>query len=272
MLRLVVDGAAVQCERYPPSAGEGGEAGPSSGPSLLFLHEGLGSLTQWQDFPADLCARTDRVGWAWARAGHGRSQPLPRPRGADFLHREAVVVLPELVARLGVDRPVLVGHSDGASIALIAAGLSPGAYRSIVLIAPHVFLEDCTRDAIAALGRRYRERGLGPRLARHHDDAEGLFWSWHDAWLSPAFADWDLTELLSGIDVPVLVVQGRDNEYGTMAQLDAIEAGVNATVLRLEVDGCGHAPHLEAREVTLAAVEAFLEAPGQADKVDERRG
>lgn len=271
MLRLQVDGAAVQCAWYPfppPSDADGeldpaGHRGTQPAPaSLLFLHEGLGSLTQWQGFPAEVCRRSGRSGWAWARAGHGRSQPLPRPRDETFLHREATRTVPELVARLGLDRPVLVGHSDGASIALIAAANAPGAYRSLVLMAPHVFLEPCTREGIAAVGRRYRDGELGRRLARHHDDADRLFWSWHDVWLSPAFAGWDLTGLLAAIDVPVLLVQGHDDEYGTMAQLDAIEAAVCGPVERLELEGCGHSPHLEAREATSAAIVAFLERHG----------
>ena len=206
MLRLQVDGAAVQCAWYPvpppvhadvdPDPATYGGVRPASS-SLVFLHEGLGSLTQWQGFPAEVCARSGRSGWAWARAGHGRSQPLPRPRDATFLHREATRVVPELVTRLGLDRPVLVGHSDGASIALIAAAQAPGSYRGLVLMAPHVFLESCTREGIAAVGRRYRDGDLGRRLARHHDHPDRLFWSWHDVWLSEAFAGWDLTGLLA---------------------------------------------------------------------------
>lgn len=251
MLRLVVDDAALEIERYPGSA--------AGGAPLVFLHEGLGSLTQWQGVPAELCHRTGRAGLAYARAGHGRSQPSGRPRLVDYMHHEARVVLPALLERFDdVDRPVLVGHSDGASIALIAAAERPDAYKALVLLAPHVIVEDCTVAGIAAAGEAFERDGLRPRLARHHDDIDTLFWSWHDAWLSPAFRGWDLTGLLAAVTAPVLLIQGVDDQYGTMAQLDLIAAAVGGGCDRVELERCGHSPHVEQRDATLAAIASFL--------------
>jgi len=252
VIRLLVDGAAVECARY---GGDGGDAGRSP---VVFLHEGLGSLTQWQGFPGDVCRAAGRAGMAWARAGHGRSQPPARPRALDYMHREATAALPELVERFGFERPVLVGHSDGASIALIAAATEPDRYGAVVAMAPHVFVEDCTVAGIAAAGEAFRAGTLAGRLARHHDDADALFRSWHDAWLAPEFRGWDITAMLDAITVPVLLVQGNADQYGTMAQFDAIEQRVRGPVRRVELAGCGHAPHLEQRDRTTAEVVAFL--------------
>jgi pimeloyl-ACP methyl ester carboxylesterase len=251
VLRLSVDGVALECERH---------GDPATGPEapLVFLHEGLGSLTQWQGFPTDLCTRTGRPGLAWARAGHGRSQPRSGQRDVDYMHHEARVVLPEVLDRFGVDRPVLVGHSDGASIALIAAAALPDRFAGLVLMAPHVIVEPCTLAGIAAAGEAFRAGALSRRLARHHDDIERLFWSWHDAWLSPPFEDWDLTGLLRSVRAPVLLIQGDADQYGTMRQLDLIEQGVTGTVTRVELAGCGHSPHAERREATVEAVVSFL--------------
>ena len=251
VLRLSVDGAALECVRH---------GDPARGPAapLVFLHEGLGSLTQWQGFPEQVCARTGRPGLAWARAGHGRSQPRPGRHEIDYMHHEARVVLPEVLDRFGVDRPVLVGHSDGASIALIAAASLPDRFAGVVLMAPHVIVEPCTLAGIAAAGEAFRAGSLARGLARHHDDIETLFWSWHDAWLSPPFAGWDLTGLLGSVTAPVLLVQGDADQYGTMRQLDLIEQGVRGPVSRLELAGCGHSPHVERREATLEAVVSFV--------------
>lgn len=252
MLRLAIDGAALECERFD---------GPSTRPPLVFLHEGLGSLTQWRGVPAELCERTGRAGLAYARAGHGRSQPPAVRHGPRYMHHEAEVVLPEVLARFGVRRPVLIGHSDGASIALRHASVAaPDSVAALVVLAPHVFVEDCTVAGIAAAGDAYRQGGLRDALARHHDDSDALFGFWHDSWLDPSFRSWDLRDGLQAIEVPVLLIQGVGDQYGTMVQLDEIERRVRGPVQRLELEACGHSPHLEQRDRTIAAIVRFLEA------------
>jgi pimeloyl-ACP methyl ester carboxylesterase len=253
VLRLQIDGSALEFERYGPSPPTDGKA------SLVFLHEGLGSLTQWRSWPEALCARTGRSGLAYARAGHGRSQTPTRSRGLRSMHHEGEVVLPEVVRRFGLERVVLVGHSDGASIALVAAAGRPAWLQALVLFAPHVIVEDCTLAGIVAAGDAYRSSDLGARLARHHDRPDELFRSWHDTWTSPGFRAWDLRPLLASVAVPTLLIQGRSDEYGTMAQLDEIAARVGGPVARLELEGCGHSPHLERRETTLAVVGGFVD-------------
>lgn len=249
VLRLAVDGAALELERHGVPAGPG---------SLVFLHEGLGSLTQWRGVPAEVCERAGRPGTAYARAGHGRSQAPRQRRGLRAMHHEAEVVLPELLARLGVERPVLVGHSDGASIALRRASVAPDEVAALVLLAPHVVVEDCTLAGIAAAGVAFGEGRLRRGLARHHDDVDAMFRSWHDTWLDPAFRAWDLRAGLEAIAAPVLLIQGVDDQYGTMAQLDEIAHRVRGPVVRRELAACGHSPHLDRREDTIAIIVEFL--------------
>jgi pimeloyl-ACP methyl ester carboxylesterase len=266
VLRLQIDGAALEAERYgpatlpadPPALRSDPPAGGGQAAALVFLHEGLGSLTQWRGWPQALCTRTARAGLAYARAGHGRSQPPRRRHGIRAMHHEAEVVLPEVIGRFGLERVVLVGHSDGASIALIAAAARPAWLAGAVLLAPHVMVEDRTVAGIAAAGLAYRSTDLGARLARHHDGPDELFRSWHDLWLTPEFRRWDLRPLLGTVQAPLLLIQGVDDEYGTMAQLDEISRRVRGPVARLELAACGHSPHLERRDATLAVTAGFL--------------
>jgi pimeloyl-ACP methyl ester carboxylesterase len=219
---------------------------------LVLLHEGLGSVGLWRDFPAALQAATGRRVIAFSRFGHGRSEPPPAPRTPAFFHEEALDVLPELLAQVGAFEPVLVGHSDGGSIALIHAGHHPVA--GIALLAPHVFVEDITVAAIREAREAFDGGGLHERMARHHDDPEAAFSGWCDVWLDPAFRAWSLEADAERVDCPVLLVQGADDPYGTLEQLDRIEARVRGPVERLVVPG-GHSPHLEATpEVTAAVV------------------
>lgn len=262
MLRLQVDGAALECRLLPEGGPHPGL--PADRRPLVFLHEGLGSLTQWRSFPEQLCRRSGRAGLAIARAGHGRSQPPKRrPNQHDspdvrYMHHEALVVLPEILARFGLAAPVLVGHSDGASIALIHAAQPTAGISGLVLLAPHVMVEDRTLAGIAAAGENYHATDLPVRLARHHDHPDQLFRAWHDTWLSPDFRSWDVRDLLGSIVVPSLLIQGLDDQYGTMAQLDAIEHAVAGPVTRVEIADCGHSPHLEQLDATLDAGTAFL--------------
>jgi pimeloyl-ACP methyl ester carboxylesterase len=220
----------------------------------VLLHEGLGSVDLWRGFPRALHAATGRRLIAFSRHGHGRSEPPPRPRTPAFFHEEALTVLPDLFAQLDVEAPLLVGHSDGGSIALIHAARHPVA--GIALLAPHVVVEDVTVTEIRAARERYRDGDLRARMARHHDDVDAAFWGWCDVWLDPAFRDWSVEAEAEDVDCPTLLIQGRDDPYGTLDQLDRIAARVRGPVERLVVPG-GHSPHLEAADEVLAAVTAF---------------
>jgi len=227
----------------------------STGPPLVFLHEGLGTIELWRSFPADVRrAAGGPTTLVYSRPGYGRSGPIERPWPVEYLHREALDVLPPLLDRLGLERPVLVGHSDGASIALIYAGAG-NPVAGLVLLAPHVFVEDRSVAGIAAARDAYRSDGpdgLRSRLARYHDDVDGVFWGWNDVWLSPEFRSWNIEDLLPAIDVPVLAVQGDADEYGTVAQLDAIGAGVRGP-FRRHVEPGGHVLHAGPHAPALAS-------------------
>jgi pimeloyl-ACP methyl ester carboxylesterase len=245
---VMVGGRAIETLELP---------GDAERRALVLLHEGLGSVGLWRDFPRALHTATGRRLIAFSRHGHGRSEPPPQPRTPAFFHEEALAVLPELFARLGVEAPLLVGHSDGASIALIHAAHQRVA--GIALLAPHVIVEDMTVTEIRAARERYRDGDLRARMARHHDDVDAAFWGWCDVWLDPAFRDWSLEAEAEAVDCPALLIQGRDDPYGTLDQLDRIAARVHGPVERLVVAG-GHSPHLEAPDDVLAAVRAFSAA------------
>lgn len=227
-------------------------------PALVFLHQGLGSIALWRTFPDDVRAATGSPATlVYSRHGYGRSAVVPEPRPAAFMHHEADAVLPRLLDHFGVETPVLIGHSDGASIALLYAG-SGRRVAGLVLLAPHVFVEDRTVAGIEAARHGYATSDLRARMARHHDDVDATFHGWADVWLSPGFRSWDITDRLGGITCPVLMVQGDADEYGTLAQLDTIEAGVRGPTERLVVPAAGHSPHLDAPDTTLAAVITFV--------------
>lgn len=229
------------------------------GPELVFLHEGLGSITQWRDTPAAIAEATGLPALVYARQGYGRSTPVTVPRPLTYMHDEARL-LPAVLAAAGVTDPILVGHSDGASIAIIAAGERRLAPRALVLIAPHVFVEDVSVASIARAADAYRTTDLRDRLARHHADVDGAFWGWNRAWLDPGFRAWSLEPLLSGISAPALLVQGERDEYGTVAQLDAITRGVTGPVELAWISGAGHAPFRDAPAEIHARIAAFVRA------------
>jgi pimeloyl-ACP methyl ester carboxylesterase len=231
---------------------------PGNGPTLVLLHEGLGCVDLWRDFPVHLAARTGRAVFAWSRLGYGRSDPCPLPRPLSYMHDEARVVLPALLAAAGIDDCILVGHSDGGSIALVYAGDTPAEpLRGVVTLAAHVFCEELSVRSIAAARDAYDNGNLRERLSRHHGaNVDCAFRGWNGAWLDPEFMHWNLEAFLPGIGVPVLAIQGRDDEYGTGAQVDAIVAGTGAEPLLL--DDCGHAPHRDREEATLDAVAGFV--------------
>lgn len=223
--------------------------------ALVFLHEGLGSIAQWRGTPAAIAELANLPAFVYSREGYGQSSPITLPRPLAYMHDEAAR-LPEILATAGITDPILVGHSDGASIALIAAGtLNP---RSIVAIAPHVFVEDISVASIAAAAEAYRTGEFRAKLARYHADVDGAFWGWNRAWLDPAFRAWNLEALLPAITAPVLIVQGRADEYGTAAQVHAIERGVSGPCETLFVDGAGHAPFRDAPALVHEAIARFV--------------
>jgi pimeloyl-ACP methyl ester carboxylesterase len=225
-------------------------------PPQVFLHEGLGSVAGWRGFPRALADRLDAPGLVYSRRGYGRSTPLARMRATDYLHREAWDVLPALLARCGVERPLLVGHSDGGSIALLYA--AHHAPRAIAIMAPHVFVEDVTIAGIEQARAAWSAGKLREPLARVHDDPDGAFFGWNDGWLNPAFRRWNIEAELPRIRCPVLAIQGHDDQYGTMEQLDRIARGVpHARLLKLEQ--CGHAPQRDQPERVMAAIAALYE-------------
>lgn len=230
----------------------------------MFLHEGLGSLSLWKGFPAAVHAATGRRTVTWSRHGYGQSAVVTEPWRVDYMHDEAREVLPALLDELELREPVLIGHSDGGSIALIHAGTARmPPVSALVLLAPHVFVEDESIEGIAAARDTFLSTDLEQRLARHHADPAATFWRWNDIWLSPAFRDWDITDVLAHVTCPVLAIQGLDDQYGTLRQLDLIEAGVTGDVQRVHLDVCGHAPHLEQPDRTRDAIVAFLDALGR---------
>jgi pimeloyl-ACP methyl ester carboxylesterase len=229
--------------------------GATDDPALVLLHEGLGSVGLWRGLPEDLNAATGRRTIAFSRFGHGRSEPPRTPRTPAFFHEEALEVLPRLTAALDVSDPVLIGHSDGASIALIFAAHHP--VSALVLLAPHVFVEEVTVNAIRGTREEFVCGGRRERMSRHHDDPEAAFWGWCDVWLDPAFRSWTLDAETSLLTAPILLIQGADDPYGSLAQLDRIEQRARGPVERLTLPG-GHSPHLEHRQEVVEAVAAFL--------------
>jgi pimeloyl-ACP methyl ester carboxylesterase len=227
-------------------------------PVLVFLHEGLGSIRQWRDFPRRVAAATGRRALVYDRYGYGNSDVLVEERvGVDFMHREAVNVLPELLLKLGIQKPVLIGHSDGASIALIHAGRFP--VRGVAVMAPHVFIEDVCVDSIENASRQFETSDLRQRLGKYHRDPDKTFHLWADAWMDPAFRKWNIEAYLLGIKCPVLAIQGEDDQYGTMAQLDTIARQVGGPCELLKLPECGHAPFKDQPERVLQSVVSFIE-------------
>jgi pimeloyl-ACP methyl ester carboxylesterase len=233
-------------------------------PTLVFLHEGLGSVALWKDFPAALAERTGSGALVYSRYGNGFSAVLSEPRTPAYMHEEALRVLPALLAELEIDDPVLVGHSDGASIALIYAGEYRDALRGLVLAAPHVFVEELCVQSIASIRREYETTELRDRMAPYHTDVDRTFYGWNDVWLSPEFREWNVEECVARIRAPILAMQGLDDEYGTPAQLECIARRGRAPVDRLLIARCGHAPFRDRRAVVEAATVSWLEERSKA--------
>jgi pimeloyl-ACP methyl ester carboxylesterase len=227
--------------------------------ALVFLHEGLGSVAQWRGTPEAIARAAGLPAFAYSRRGYGQSPPVAVPRPLSYMHDEAAA-LPAVLADAGITEPLLIGHSDGASIAIIAAGEGLVAARALVLIAPHVFVEDVSVASIARAADAYRTGDLRAKLARYHADVDGAFWGWNRAWLDPAFRRWNLEPYLPRLTAPVLVVQGTADAYGTLAQVDAIARQTGGPVETMLVDGAGHAPFRDAPDAVHARIAAFLRA------------
>jgi pimeloyl-ACP methyl ester carboxylesterase len=222
---------------------------------LVFLHEGLGSIRQWRDFPAKVAAAAGCRALVYDRYGYGQSDVLAEPRRTvRFMHDEALVALPELLKETDIENPILIGHSDGASIALIHAGAGH-AVRGVVAMAPHVFIEPVCLSSI----EKAKSMDLPAKLARYHRDASKTFYGWADVWLDPGFKGWDIRDdYLPGVRCPVLAIQGHDDEYGTMAQLDEIEARVAGPCTLLKLDNCGHSPFRDQPSKVISRVSSFV--------------
>jgi pimeloyl-ACP methyl ester carboxylesterase len=232
-------------------------------PTLVFLHEGLGSIRQWRDFPLQVAKATGCRALLYSRYGYGQSDVLAEARvDVRFMHREALETLPQLLAALRIERPLLVGHSDGASIALIHAGAGH-AVRALALMAPHVFVEPICVESIRKASAAFESSGLEQRLARYHRDPARTFHLWADVWLDPAFLDWNIEAVLRSISCPVLAIQGEDDQYGTMAQLEAIRRGVRGACELVKLPACGHAPFRDQPGATLAALTRFVDEHGR---------
>ena len=232
--------------------------GDAARPPLVFLHEGLGCVALWRDFPDSVAARLGRRALVYSRLGYGQSDALSATRTPRFMHEEALDLLPALLDELSIEHPVLIGHSDGASIALIHAAASERPVRGLALMAPHVMVEPSTVESIARIRETYRTTDLKTRLGKYHAHVDDAFLGWADTWLQPAFLNWSIEALVSEVSCPMLLVQGVDDEYGTLAQLDRIEARAKAPVERLVLDACGHSPHRDQPVPTLDAIVDFI--------------
>jgi pimeloyl-ACP methyl ester carboxylesterase len=233
---------------------------PDVAPTLVFLHEGLGSVSTWRDYPRRLADRTGSGALVYSRRGYGSSPPAELPRPIEYMHDEAEV-LEDVLRHFRVRDAVLVGHSDGASIALIYAGrVRSGPVRALILEAPHVFAEQSGIDSIAAMTKAYDTTDLRQRLARHHSNVDNAFRGWNDVWLDPGFRDWNIEEFLPAITVPMLLIQGTADEYGTWKQIEAIERQVLGPVETLRVPDARHAPHRDQPEIVLERMSAFIHA------------
>ncbi len=233
---------------------------PAQQVTLVMLHEGLGCVALWREFPQQLAAQTGCAVLAYSRAGYGQSDSTSRPRPADYMTVEALTVLPQVLKASGCKRYVLVGHSDGATIAAIYAGsVQDFCMRGLVLIAPHFFAEDISINAIRQARDAYEQGNLKQKLARYHKDVDCAFRGWNEVWLSKAFETWNVSDVIDYIRVPVLGIQGRDDQYGTLAQLAEIENRCYAPFEQCVLEQCGHSPHIEQPEKTLDVITGFCE-------------
>ena len=241
---------------------------PSEAPTLVMLHEGLGSVAQWKDVPERLAAATGFGVMAWSRAGYGQSDVADLPRSVTYQTEEAGLV-GGILDTMGIEHAVLLGHSDGATIAAIYAGsVSDMRVRALILIAPHFFTEPAGIAAIAEAGRNYETTDLRERLSKYHKDVDVAFKGWHDVWTNPHYANWNVADAIDHWRIPVLAIQGRDDPYGSLAQIAEIENRIYSPLETLILDDCGHAPHLEKPQQTQAAIAEFCARLHRLEQVD----
>ncbi|WP_234085668.1 alpha/beta fold hydrolase [Azonexus sp. R2A61] len=227
-------------------------------PPLVLLHEGLGCIALWRDFPQRLAAATGCRVLVWSRPGYGDSDPWPDARTPRYMHREGQEMLPAFLAATGVDRPILIGHSDGGSIALIHAAAHPQTPLGLVVMAPHEFVEPETLAGIRRARQAWQTTDWPQRLARYHRDAAQVFADWNDTWLSAAFRNWNIEDCLPAIRCPILAIQGADDEYATLRQIDVI-AEKSADCQRLVLPDCGHSPHRDQATKVVEAIAGFVD-------------
>ncbi len=246
-----IDGCSLETACYGPA--------PDDAPTIVLLHEGLGCVALWRDFPEKLAEETGYGVFVFSRAGYGKSDGCTLPRPIDYMTREATEILPRVLDAIGFQHGILLGHSDGATIAAIYAGsVEDFRVRGLVLMAPHFFTEDMGLQSIAKAKEEYDSGELRGKLARYHADVDSTFRGWNEAWLNPEFKDWNVSEVIDYLRIPVLAVQGRDDQYGTLAQIEEIENRIYSPLDVEILDDCGHAPHLEQAQKTLAYVSDFV--------------
>jgi pimeloyl-ACP methyl ester carboxylesterase len=250
MKHITVNGLKLEYRDYPATA--------EGRPTLLLLHEGLGCVAMWRHFPEKLAALTGCRLIVWSRAGYGGSEAYSEPRTPRYMHREGEEMLPALLAALHVEKPLLIGHSDGGSIALIFAGAFPEVPLGVAVMAPHEFVEDISLAGIRDARVAWETTDLPKKLGRyHHAQTERVFRDWNDIWLSPDYRDWNIESYLPKIRCPVLAIQGEEDEYATMRQIDVIAEQIPGTQL-LKLAHCGHSPHRDQEAAVLDALAAFV--------------
>jgi len=240
----------------------------SSAPTLVFLHAGLGSLDLWKEYPSKLVERTGFGALVYSRYGYGRSDSLSEKRSVNYLHHEGQEVLPEILDAFEISRPILIGHSDGATIALLFAAAFPSRPCAIILEAPHIFVEDITLAGLREAKEAYENGPLRNALQPHHIDAETTFRGWNDIWLNPEFRDWNIEAELKTIACPVLLIQGEDDQYGTMAQLEGIRRQVPGAELHM-IQQCRHSPHQDQPDIVLEHMVRFIKDLGVSSEYQE---
>jgi len=250
---LVVNGVTLEYACF-------GREPAETAPTIVLLHEGLGSTALWRDFPQRLADRTGCGVFVYSRQGYGQSDPTTLPKPLDFMTREAVDVLPHVLDAVPADRFVLFGHSDGATIAALHAGnVQDHRVRAMILMAPHFFTEEMGLAEIEKARTAFAETDMRDRMAKYHRDPDGAFKGWNGVWLDPGFKAWNVADTIDYFRVPVLAIQGRDDQYGTLAQVEEIEERSYAPVEMLVIDHCRHAPHLEQPEAVLEGVNTFID-------------
>jgi len=252
MAYLCVAGHRLEYEWLHPD----GQRALAQGPVLVFLHEGLGSVALWKDFPQRVAQAAQCAALVYSRYGHGKSDRLVGARSVDYMHREALETLPGVLDGLGVSDPILIGHSDGASISIIFA--ASNTVQGLVLMAPHVFVEDITLASIAQARTSFETSDLGAKVARYHDHPTATFRGWNDVWLHPDFRSWNIESMLPSITAPALLIQGEDDQYGSAAQVEATARGVRGPAQILMLPRCGHSPHVDEPALTIEAIAKFV--------------